>query len=620
MHENGGGPTTMEMTSGLQPRTDWQAHLLLTLQRFAFPVAASVIGTLVLLSLVSTDWWHQAHAAGPPWPVKIVWGAVAAFLASFAACLFADHRGTPTARRTLYSGLAFATSFAVCGVLADAISLSPPMLVGGLALLLCVTEVPRQNSSENSFWNFNHNLWVGAAVALIAAGLFSAGVITILSTSNFLLKTNVQSDVHSKVILIAFGVVGPVSWLVQQAALGNAAAEYADEGTFLSRAVGAIVKFLLVPLLLAYAVILHIYGGKIGVSGVLPKGQLGWIVLTFGSFLIITALAAFKTRESGGALVRGFWRAWPWLLAVPTVLLFLGILARTHEYGITESRYLVLLAGVWLVLVVLTQGVFGFLGRRRDIRLIPAIISGLLILASFGPWGAVGWSDRWQYNDLVKRLTASGLVEGGKVVASTTSAKGLVEPDKARVHGIVDYYRNRYRLDQLKPLFAGRADDPFAMASANNWNRAQTIKHRLGIAADYHGPDRSRGYRNYSANEPTVLRKGELRIVNSIQLNQVRNSKIIADTGGTISASLEGGVVTIIDAATKKMARFDLINHPAVKARTVAEPHASNGVPLIVKSSGELEGDLVLTSFHSFRVPNTTITDVSFWLVIGGGK
>ena len=58
---------------------------------------------------------------------------------------------------------------------------------------------------------------------------------------------------------------------------------------------------------------------------------------------------------SGGRVVQLFWRFWPWLLVVPVGLLFLAVGSRVKQYGLTESRYFVVLAGIWLTSRALRQ-------------------------------------------------------------------------------------------------------------------------------------------------------------------------------------------------------------------------------------------------------------------------
>jgi hypothetical protein len=54
----------------------------------------------------------------------------------------------------------------------------------------------------------------------------------------------------------------------------------------------------LVPLLLGYAVILHAYTIKILIEWNLPKGRLGWMVVSYGTSLAITALRAVRAPRS----------------------------------------------------------------------------------------------------------------------------------------------------------------------------------------------------------------------------------------------------------------------------------------------------------------------------------
>ena len=90
------------------------------------------------------------------------------------------------------------------------------------------------------------------------------------------------------------------------------------------------VGTILVPLVLAYAAILHAYAVKVGFAWDLPKGRLGWLTLSFGIVVALTVLLVYPTRASGGPLVAMFWRAWPWLMLAPLGLLLAAIGVRTE--------------------------------------------------------------------------------------------------------------------------------------------------------------------------------------------------------------------------------------------------------------------------------------------------
>jgi hypothetical protein len=83
-----------------------------------------------------------------------------------------------------------------------------------------------------------------------------------------------------------------------------------EKTEFTTRAVATLVKFVLVSLPLVYIAILYAYAIKIGLAGVLPKGTLGSLMVGYLLTGAATLLLVYPSRDSGGALVRLFWRYW----------------------------------------------------------------------------------------------------------------------------------------------------------------------------------------------------------------------------------------------------------------------------------------------------------------------
>ena len=119
------------------------------------------------------------------------------------------------------------------------------------------------------------------------------------------------------------------------------------------------------PLLLVYTAILYAYAAKIALAWELPKGTLGAMVVGYLFAGAATLLLGYPSRETGGPLVRLFWRYWVWLAALPVALLFIAVWRRIADYGLTEQRYLMVLIGVWALILAafrLAQG------ARFDLR------------------------------------------------------------------------------------------------------------------------------------------------------------------------------------------------------------------------------------------------------------
>ena len=225
------------------------------------------------------------------------------------------------------------------------------------------------------------------------------------------------------------------------------------------RAAAALVKFVAVPLLLVYTAILYAYAAKIALAWELPKGTLGAMVVGYLFVGAATLLLGYPSRETGGALVRLFWRYWVWLAALPVVLLFVAVSRRIADYGLTEQRYLMVLIGVWTLILAAFRIAQG---ARFDLRLLPGVLALLVLAAAFGPGGAIGLSVLSQKAELASILTAKGMLVDGKIVPrSEGAAENPLGEAAARARAIEWYLNTHHSLGLLAPWFEGQPNDPF---------------------------------------------------------------------------------------------------------------------------------------------------------------
>ena len=209
---------------------------------------------------------------------------------------------------------------------------------------------PRNRNA--TFWLFNHRLWLGAALALVGAGLFGCRPRRH--------RRDVEPPVRPRAALrtgksiwyaSALGFVAPVSFLAFAPRSFTDPITAREETDFTMRAVAALVKFVLVPLLLVYTAILYAYAVKIALAWELPKGTLGSLVVGYLLVGAATLLLGYPSRESGGALRPPVLALLGGLAALPVVLLFIAVGRRIADYGVTEQRYLMVLVGVWALIL-----------------------------------------------------------------------------------------------------------------------------------------------------------------------------------------------------------------------------------------------------------------------------
>ena len=604
-----------------------------------FPVAVAALIALTLYFLLdlhlSPRWSPEARFTRIPSALAAIalWGT--------AATLWVEARGR---RPALGQSLAVAGGVLLGFVfwLANAFEITPWAMLASLALAVGLAPYATRTPANAAFWQFNHTLAVATLLAMVGVLLFAGGLSLVLETLRTLLGVGTPYRAHEKVWSVAGLLIGPVYALslvptrldqpvadVQQGGgAPRASADVPVGDQFTSRAVAVLVRFVLVPLLLVLAAILHLAALKVLVDGELPRGRLGWLVLSFGTAAAVTALAAFPTRASGGPLVRFFWRAWPWLLIVPLGLLWVALAVRVDAYGWTTDRYVAALAGVWLASLVVTQGLIGRLAGRLDLRLVPGILALLLAIASLGPWGATGMPVRSQARDFTHRLVAAGAIEAGNLVPD---AAGRLSPvDRVRLGAILDHLVQQGRLGALRSLFDGAPGNPSIIAEGGPGQRsdlalADRIRARLDLARSPDAPLRTFALHPSEAATFRNLPPGS-RLVGPVDLvvggaTSEREGRAVVPGPPVMRLTLAAGMLTVTDVASGRQAAFDVgavvrdpaRNLPHDPLRAISEKAIE-----IARRSGDLPAVLVLANgFARLAGDDIASMNATFWLVVG---
>jgi hypothetical protein len=566
-----------------------------------FPLAALIAVVFTALNLFDAK--QALGLDGDAW-MRVSFGLGAGFLWSVSVSLYAERKSWGYGRRFIAELSGFGV-IAALYTLQIVFSLQPQLFFIGLAILVglapYINLLPAPNAS---FWHFNHHLWLGAAIALLGAVLFSGGLSVIVETLELLFDVKFPKDSHENIWITGLGLIAPLNWLSLISEDFSVQVPEGDQEEFTSRAVAIIVKYVLVPLLLVYTAILYAYAAKIGIDGVFPKGRVGPMVLGYGLLGTLTVLFAWPSRKAGGPLVSLFWRHWFWLTLGPVALLFLAASKRISQYGVTEQRYLVVLAGIWLCAMALW-----FLVRRsaRDIRIIPLSLCVLLLLASFGPWGAVGWSVRNQKSELVNLLEASGRMKDGQIVVA--GKNNPLPDDKARrANSILTYLQRHDRLDELDGWFGNLQEHPFAKGD-NQEQMACKVARLIGVPANL-SPLRKPENFYFSVDHPTLMQlSGFDEVIGPITILGSKPNPTLTVAGGTsLDIGLEKNIVTFrlssgpelkfdVEDAARRATELrwggrspDRSDDPRVPLKVMAQ-NDGGSIMLIVKMRGKVSED-----------------------------
>ncbi len=295
------------------------------------------------------------------------------------------------------------------------------------------------------FWQFNRHLFLRFALATLYSGVLTVGFELALLSASQLFELKLDRAYADLFFLMA-GCFHPAFFLAsvpRDFAELNRAADY-------PRGLKAFTQFALAPLVAVYTAILFAYAFKIILARSWPHGWVALPVLILSGVGIFAAvlLHPLGTRPDE-TWARWYTRNFPRALAPLAILLLLSVRERIADYGVTEERYLGVVAGFWIVSWALV-----FIVRRSaGIRWIPASLAVISLLAAFGPWSAGAISRASQFHRLVVALQSHGLWRGDKAEPARAFFD-LPAGEREQLESSLNYLITVHGTRFVAPLFA----------------------------------------------------------------------------------------------------------------------------------------------------------------------
>lgn len=388
--------------------------LMVVPKRFPVSVVVATLTTASVIAYITTN-----ETALETWII----GLGLAWLATVVFALLGEANDWPERIRMLVAAVAaVGVAGLVVSLNADHIGL---VFVGwALFVGLIVARFPKRS---NDVWEFNFRMWTGSTFSGFVVTVLYAGVALFLVALDefFALGEGVNLDNwygYAAALLYLF--VFP--WLTLSRVPTANAVLNQERRPWVSYLTRILVAVAVIYLGLIYAVTLVSL-----VTWSLPEGQIGWLVGGFAGFGVAVWMIAHPLQNEF-RLVGWYHRRLHLLLIVPLGLLAMAIYRRVADYGITESRYMLAIALVWLTLVTVLA-----LAGKSDLRTPPAVLVALLLIVSFGPQSVEPVSIRSQISQLEELLIEAGALEAG-----TLTAWKLDQDDSERARSILAYVRS----------------------------------------------------------------------------------------------------------------------------------------------------------------------------------
>lgn len=415
-----------------------------TFQRFPFAILLAALNTAIVIGSINEVVWLRDE----------VWARAALGLSTAAVCAVGGVYFRESRPESHIAGMVLTWLLPLVAIglfqVTDIAWVVPWALPVISILWLSVSPFTRverggpREEQQNRFWWVNHQAVTTAVIGGVGFLLIALGLFAIERSLSVLFGLSTGDLFYKWVLPFAGLFLTPVYWLSTLPRLSAFSPEALEKPEFLSRAVGFLGQFVLVPLLLIYSLILLAYTAQIVATQHLPQGMIGWMVLGFVVIGAATWLVLHPPFMRERVLVRFFRRWWFWLTLVPLGLFFVAVYIRVDAYGFTDERMLLLAGGVWAALLAAA-----FLFRRGDIRLIPALAGVLLLLLSLGPWNYAHLPMTQQLG----RLDAVVFNAGADKSASPPRANWSPE-EVAEARGSIDYLiQSREGRKRVRELF-----------------------------------------------------------------------------------------------------------------------------------------------------------------------
>lgn len=336
-----------------------------------------------------------------------------------------------------------------------------------------------------AYWNYLKVVGNAIIRSTFFSGVLFLGLVLALLALESLFNIDINGKRYGQLFVFCLGIVNTWTylWEFPKKIFGN-------ETIAFNKALEVFVKYILIPLVLLYILILYAYGIKILVQWELPEGWISYLVTALALLGFWVQIIINPVQNSIKSWVINRFYPWFYIVLLPLVLLlFSAILRRIGDYGFTENRYFVLVSALW----ILGVSIYLLFDTRKRLKILPTSLFILAMLASFGFWGAFSISKKSQIREFKK------VYKEVKSKDNRASAK-----EYGQLRSILSYLDDRNALSQLdvvtgtgislQEILKDTLDGELKILG---WPETERVLDSLGIVLDPNELEQENVHRNY---------------------------------------------------------------------------------------------------------------------------
>jgi len=450
--------------------------LVLVVKRFPLAVIFTLTGTLSAILLIEQDYEEDYNPL-----LRILACSNLGLVLSLATSLFTEANSMVQKKGVILKLFAL---FLLTGIyfLLDSFLIKATVfrfgfLAVGFHLLVSFAPFIRRGSVDG-FWEYNKALFLRILISGLYSGALFAGLSIAVASTDALFNLNIDGKTYGYLFCVVAGIFNTIFFLA------GVPSNWQDLETpqVYPKGLKIFTQYVLIPLATVYLGILLAYEIKVIIEWSLPKGIVSSLVLGYAVYGILSILLIYPIRlENDNQWIRVFSK-WFYLLLIPLIiLLILAVWARVDQYGITESRYLLLVLSIWLTGITL----YFLTSRLQNIKIIPMSLCAVALLAVTGPQSATSISKHAQLKRLVTYFESHNAFQNEKFIPI---AEGTTSGDGA---DILHFILNRYGVDPVQEYLSVNIDsltqpaDTIKSQSLRRFTRHDLIQKYLGLEHSY---------------------------------------------------------------------------------------------------------------------------------------
>lgn len=323
-------------------------------------------------------------------------------------------------------------------------STSQSMIVHLFVIVFAVFAATLYIPSSKNKMNFGNVFlahFKSAFISVLYSAVLFLGIAAIISAIDLLLY-NMDYKVYAHNANIVFTFFLPVYYLSLLPKFNSQEEEDIRKSEIsynYPRVLEILVSYITIPLISIFSIVLIIYFIKILATRVWPVGQVGPMVLGYSAAVYVIYILGSNLKNRLAVLFR---KVFPFVLIPLVVMQLVSSYIRIEAYGITESRYYVVLFGIFSIAGALML----IFSKNKNPGAVVLLSACFAVISIIPPVDAFTVSMNSQKSRLEEILTRNEMIEDNQIIPKSD----LTIQDRHEITSITDYMFRMGYLEEVE--------------------------------------------------------------------------------------------------------------------------------------------------------------------------